>query len=439
MLPRDEAAEARTFEPVVAALESIAPGVEITRPGAGRDQRTRPDPLLRRRDGRAARAVPGGGRPAVARRRRRADRHRRRRLRRRAGRAARCDRRSRGVTAVPGRPADRDARPVRRLAADRSAAPARTAHPRRVRRAARPRRARPLRPGRRLGTPAGRRARRAPGRRRGARRSSSPSPSTSNRRSTGSTPSRSAPAGVAEQFVADLGAHGLACTCLELQAFSENGEETVRRWRHAGVLGPVDVLDRVRWQLEGWLVRRRTGPPAGGPAAARPDRGGAHRRAPAGAVGRLGGRGRTGAPRAGPGADPARARLGADPGARGRPRSRRSAPGWCRGATSRCRVALAGAAVARPATGAGAVGAARPAAAGAAARRRGRSVRGHRARRDAGAARAVRVETARRRSRSRPGPARGRWTSGGGSPACARQVGALPDRRRARARLSRHL
>jgi protein ImuB len=59
--------------------------------------------------------------------------------------------------------------------------------------------------------------------------------------------------GVAEQFVADLGAHGLACTCLELQAMSENGEETVRRWRHAGVLSTVDVLDRVRWQLEGWL------------------------------------------------------------------------------------------------------------------------------------------------------------------------------------------
>ena len=61
--------------------------------------------------------------------------------------------------------------------------------------------------------------------------------------------------GFAEQFVTDLAAHGLACTCLELQAFSENGEETVRRWRHAGVLSTVDVLDRVRWQLEGWLSR----------------------------------------------------------------------------------------------------------------------------------------------------------------------------------------
>ncbi len=60
--------------------------------------------------------------------------------------------------------------------------------------------------------------------------------------------------GIAEQFVTDLAAHGLACTCLELQATSENGEETVRRWRHAGVLSTVDVLDRVRWQLEGWLT-----------------------------------------------------------------------------------------------------------------------------------------------------------------------------------------
>jgi protein ImuB len=67
--------------------------------------------------------------------------------------------------------------------------------------------------------------------------------------------------GIAEQFVADLAAHGLACSCLELQAMTENGEETVRRWRHAGVLSTVDVLDRIRWQLEGWLSgpRRPTG------------------------------------------------------------------------------------------------------------------------------------------------------------------------------------
>ena len=33
VLPRDEVGEARAFEPVVSAIESIAPGVEITRPG----------------------------------------------------------------------------------------------------------------------------------------------------------------------------------------------------------------------------------------------------------------------------------------------------------------------------------------------------------------------------------------------------------------------
>jgi protein ImuB len=60
--------------------------------------------------------------------------------------------------------------------------------------------------------------------------------------------------GIAERFVTDLAGHGLAGTCLELHAVSENGEETVRRWRHVGVLGPSDVLDRVRWQLEGWLA-----------------------------------------------------------------------------------------------------------------------------------------------------------------------------------------
>ena len=59
--------------------------------------------------------------------------------------------------------------------------------------------------------------------------------------------------GLAERFIADLAGHGLACSCLELSAVTEDGQETVRRWRHAGVLGATDVLDRIRWQLEGWL------------------------------------------------------------------------------------------------------------------------------------------------------------------------------------------
>ena len=57
----------------------------------------------------------------------------------------------------------------------------------------------------------------------------------------------------AERFINGLVAYGLACTCLEVIAQTDNGEETVRSWRQNGVLNSVDVLDRIRWQLEGWL------------------------------------------------------------------------------------------------------------------------------------------------------------------------------------------
>jgi protein ImuB len=61
--------------------------------------------------------------------------------------------------------------------------------------------------------------------------------------------------GAIERFVLGLADHGLACSCFELLAQTDRGEETVRRWRHAGVLSAIDVTDRVRWQLEGWLNR----------------------------------------------------------------------------------------------------------------------------------------------------------------------------------------
>jgi protein ImuB len=73
----------------------------------------------------------------------------------------------------------------------------------------------------------------------------------------------------AEQFVATLADHGLACTCLELTLQTDNGEEAVRRWRHTGVLSPIDVLDRIRWQLEGWLHGRRGARDANGNSGAR--------------------------------------------------------------------------------------------------------------------------------------------------------------------------
>ena len=142
----------------------------------------------------------------------------------------------------------------------------------------------------------------------------------------------------AERFIADLAGHGLACTCLELQAHSEHGDETMRRWRHAGVLSTVDVVDRIRWQLEGW----RHGPC--GRAAGSPDCGSSRsRRYRPGSI-----NGRCGAARAPRTSAP----TGHWPGcrrcsgtARCSPRwctvaaSRHSAPGSSHGATSRSRCA----------------------------------------------------------------------------------------------------
>lgn len=60
----------------------------------------------------------------------------------------------------------------------------------------------------------------------------------------------------AEQFIDRLARHGLACVCFEAQVDTDTGahgrgEQMVRRWRHTGLLTAVEVVDRIRWQLEG--------------------------------------------------------------------------------------------------------------------------------------------------------------------------------------------
>jgi protein ImuB len=50
-----------------------------------------------------------------------------------------------------------------------------------------------------------------------------------------------------------LAAHGLACTRVLIVAETEHGERHERRWRHEGALSAAAVADRVRWQLDGWL------------------------------------------------------------------------------------------------------------------------------------------------------------------------------------------
>jgi protein ImuB len=52
-----------------------------------------------------------------------------------------------------------------------------------------------------------------------------------------------------------LDGHGLAATRLGIEARTAAGEELYRVWRHDGLLDASAVADRVRWQLDGWLIR----------------------------------------------------------------------------------------------------------------------------------------------------------------------------------------
>jgi protein ImuB len=61
-----------------------------------------------------------------------------------------------------------------------------------------------------------------------------------------------------------LGRRGLVCARVSIEAETEHGESLARLWRHAGGLGPAALVDRVRWQLDGWLNRSWSGRPTGG-------------------------------------------------------------------------------------------------------------------------------------------------------------------------------
>ncbi|NLD75032.1 MAG: DNA polymerase Y family protein [Acidimicrobiales bacterium] len=69
---------------------------------------------------------------------------------------------------------------------------------------------------------------------------------------------------LAVEFQQILEADGLACTHVMVEAETEHGETLARHWRQEGALSPAALVDRVRWQIEGWL---------GGSAASRPTAG----------------------------------------------------------------------------------------------------------------------------------------------------------------------
>ncbi|GAA1867302.1 hypothetical protein GCM10009772_48140 [Pseudonocardia alni subsp. carboxydivorans] len=56
-----------------------------------------------------------------------------------------------------------------------------------------------------------------------------------------------------------LAGYGLACTRLGVHARTESGEELLRVWRCAEPLTPSGTVDRVRWQLDSWLGRGGSG------------------------------------------------------------------------------------------------------------------------------------------------------------------------------------
>lgn len=61
-----------------------------------------------------------------------------------------------------------------------------------------------------------------------------------------------------------LSAAAVACTRLSISASTGNGENLSRTWRCAEPLTPEGTADRVRWQLDGWLTgRSETRPTAG--------------------------------------------------------------------------------------------------------------------------------------------------------------------------------
>ena len=61
-----------------------------------------------------------------------------------------------------------------------------------------------------------------------------------------------------------LAAAGVACTRLLVTARTGAGEELARTWRCAEPLTPEGTADRVRWQLDGWLTGRSTNRPTAG-------------------------------------------------------------------------------------------------------------------------------------------------------------------------------
>ncbi|MFF0815547.1 DNA polymerase Y family protein [Rhodococcus sp. NPDC003318] len=69
---------------------------------------------------------------------------------------------------------------------------------------------------------------------------------------------------LAERLHARLSAASVACTRLAVHASTAHGEHLSRIWRCGEPLTPDGTADRVRWQLDGWLTGRSEAKPSSG-------------------------------------------------------------------------------------------------------------------------------------------------------------------------------
>ena len=67
---------------------------------------------------------------------------------------------------------------------------------------------------------------------------------------------------LADGLVGRLARDGLDCVSIGIEAESDSGHASRRRWRHELRFNAAGIVDRVRWQLEGWYrsSERPTGP-----------------------------------------------------------------------------------------------------------------------------------------------------------------------------------
>ena len=65
---------------------------------------------------------------------------------------------------------------------------------------------------------------------------------------------------LADRLDAQITRGGRALVCVEISAETEHGETSSRRWRHGFRFSPPDMVDRVRWQLDGWRSDKRSRP-----------------------------------------------------------------------------------------------------------------------------------------------------------------------------------